>query len=635
MDITNKYCNIGSLRNESDVEQFFLMPLLKDLGYDDTHIVTKMFIQAEQIEKGRKKKLYSPDYVVYRDKRHNDPIIIIDAKNPKENVESGVEDAELYAFMLRKSMKRRDKPKPYCVGCNGISFVVKEYESSEVKFELTFKDFVDGNPEFEQLREVLSYDKIQFSSVKKPSEKQFVFEKPQVSELEGIFRACHNKIWKKEKIKPAEAFYEFSKLFFLKLYNDREIHRKISEKQPISDEDYFFSENYIAIQNKRRIENPFSVLFDNLKKELEKEIKENKKKRIFEPDEKIELKPSTIIEVVKLLEHFDLHGIDEDLNGRMFESFLNATVRGKDLGQFFTPRSVVKFMVKMADISVDKEHVDTVLDGLCGSGGFLIESMAQMFEKVNEKKSLTDEDKKELKQTIVSDSIWGTDANKNMSRVARMNMYLHGDGSNRVYWVPDFLDKELQIEKGIDPDFFDEATEFKNFLKGGKKFKIALTNPPFSMKYNEKEEDERRVLIQYDIAYVDGKDKSDKIRSLKSNVISLERYYDLLEPHGKLITVIDESVLNAGSEKPFREFIRSHFIIKAVISLPKNTFVKAETGVKTSILYLVKKINSDEQQPHIFMAVSENVGHTDSGKPCPEKSDLNSILTEFRKFEGS
>ena len=46
------------------------------------------------------------------------------------------------------------------------------------------------------------------------------------------------------------------------------------------------------------------------------------------------MKPSTILEVVRQLEHFDLHGIDEDLNGRMFETFLNATVRGKELGSF-------------------------------------------------------------------------------------------------------------------------------------------------------------------------------------------------------------------------------------------------------------------------------------------------------------
>jgi type I restriction enzyme M protein len=260
--------------------------------------------------------------------------------------------------------------------------------------------------------------------------------------------------------------------------------------------------------------------------------------------------------------------------------------------------------------------------------------MAQMFEKVNMKKNLSDEERRELKNKVVRESIWGTDANKTMSRIARMNMYLHGDGSNRVYWVPDFLDKDIKLEKGIDEELEKEANEFRDYVKKGKRFQIVLTNPPFSMSYSEKEEDEKRILEQYEIAHIDRNGKTKKLRaSLKSNVLSLERYHGLLEQHGKLITVIDESVLNAGTEKDFRDFIRKHFLIRAVISLPSNTFVKAEANVKTSVLYLVKKVSKEEQQPDIFMAISKNVGHTDSGKPSPDLNDLDDILEKYKAFE--
>jgi len=150
------------------------------------------------------------------------------------------------------------------------------------------------------------------------------------------------------------------------------------------------------------------------------------------------------------------------------------------------------------------------------------------------------------------------------------------------------------------------------------------------MRYKSKEPDEKRILQQYEIARKpDGTLRS----SLKSNVLSLERYRDLLKPHGKLITIIDESVLNTDSEKDFRDFIRKNFIIKAIISLPRNTFVNAESNVKTSILYLIKKENENESQPDIFMAISENIGHSDSGKPTPEKNDLPKTLEEFKKWE--
>jgi type I restriction enzyme M protein len=57
-----------------------------------------------------------------------------------------------------------------------------------------------------------------------------------------------------------------------------------------------------------------------------------------------------------------MFGIDEDLNGRLFETFLSATMRGRDLGQFFTPRSVVKMMVRVARLRCTPDHQDRVLD---------------------------------------------------------------------------------------------------------------------------------------------------------------------------------------------------------------------------------------------------------------------------------
>ncbi|OAV66849.1 Type I restriction-modification system methyltransferase subunit [Bacteroidales bacterium Barb6XT] len=74
---------------------------------------------------------------------------------------------------------------------------------------------------------------------------------------------------------------------------------------------------------------------------LNKEVRNKKKKILFDETEKIDLKAFTIKGVVEKLEHYDLYGIDKDLNGRLFETFLNATMRGADLGQYFTPRSIV------------------------------------------------------------------------------------------------------------------------------------------------------------------------------------------------------------------------------------------------------------------------------------------------------
>jgi len=154
------------------------------------------------------------------------------------------------------------------------------------------------------------------------------------------------------------------------------------------------------------------------------------------------------------------------------------------------------------------------------------------------------------------------------------------------------------------------------------------------MKYEIKDKDHERILKQYDIAYPKGRENSTEIRSsLSSNVMFIERYSDLLNESGKLLTIIDESVLNTDSKAPFREYIRKHFIIKAIISLPKNAFVNADTGVKTSILYLKKKEYPNEEQPPVFMAISRNIGHNNAGKLTLELNDLPNILEDFRGFE--
>jgi type I restriction enzyme M protein len=493
------------------------------------------------------------------------------------------------------------------------------------------------NGEIIQLQKSISLKAIR-KLLEKPIIKIETFEYKQVEkkELEGIFRTCHNLIWKKEKKKPTEAFYEFAKLFFVKVTHDHIINNL--GREPKID-DFKFSVRWIEKQKGEGIENPINtVLFFGVRDELEKKVRRKEKKRVFDSDETINLKISTITEVVKILEHLNLYGVGEDLNGRMFETFLNATIRGKELGQFFTPRSVVEFMVQLADLKCNRQHLDTVLDACCGSGGFLIDSMADMWKKVNNSPSLTDKEKEEMRNEVVTKNLYGMDADKDkrlpISRIARMNMVLHGDGSNKIYWIPDSLDKQINIEKGIEEELREEAEEIKKILLIDKKqFDVVLTNPPFSMKYESKKADEKAILEEYEVAH---KKESGELRpSVKSNILFLERYRDLLKFHGKLITIIDESVLNTASESEFRDFIRNNFIIKAIVSLPRNTFVNADTGVKTSVMYLVKKEIPTESQPQVFMAISENVGHSDSGKPTPNSNDLKAILQEFRRWDVS
>ena len=625
----NIFCIKENLRNESDVEQFFVIRLLKELGYKDTNIFTKRTLPYHSTGKGLKKRLHRPDYAIKINKIWS---LIIEAKHPEKDINEYVQEAQDYAIVVNRGYIGSN-PVKYCLITNGIKTQLALTDQTKPILELNFDDFSEDNKKYKKLKEYISYNSLKnIDNV----ENIFEFNTPEIDMLNGIFQICHNIIWRKHKVAPKTAFYEFTKLLFIKLNEDRIINGKIRKGEMVSKSDFKFSLDYIR-QLEDRFDNPMNELFKKYRDDLEKDVVSGKKKRIFKADEELNLRPSTIKEIVKLIEHLNLSIVEEDWNGRVFETFLSAVIRGKELGQFFTPRTVVRFMVKMANLKIEYDRKneeykpDLILDGCCGTGGFLIFSLSDMFEKV-EKIPI---DKKILKQKIRDNCIYGIDASEeDIVAIARMNMYLHGDGGSHIY-MADTLDKELYAEKGLLQERIEELKELKKKFNEGLKFDVVLTNPPFAMKYERKDKDHERILKQYDIAYPKGRENSTEIRSsLSSNVMFIERYSDLLDGGGKLLTIIDESVLNTDSKAPFREYIRKHFIIKAIISLPKNAFVNADTGVKTSILYLKKRKSPDEEQPKVFMAISKNIGHNDAGKPTPKLYDLDNILEEYKKFEG-
>jgi len=640
----NKFCKLKNLRNESDVEQFFVLPLLADLGYGPDYVETKSTLAEVSIGKGKKKKrAYSPDYLAYTARSRVKPVLIIDAKHPKEDAEEGARDAQLYASVIRRRMAA-PKPEQYCVGVNGHRLIVKHYDSDTPLHSLSFADFIDGNSAFVALRQALAREKLAITPTPGKAERGFEFRSVAPVELPAIFEACHRAIWKAEKRSPASAFYEFAKVMFVKIDEDRRLREYLSSNRidtstgivPV--DAVRFSRDWIE-QMETTTDNPVdTILFAQLVRNLEAQIATREKKRIFEPGEGIQLAPATIKDTVAFLQHLDLYAVDEDLNGRLFETFLTATMRGEALGQFFTPRSVVKFMVKLARLRATADKMDLVLDGCCGTGGFLIEAMADMSATITRNRALTQLEIERLLRQLRQETLWGVDAGKDpqMARIARLNMLLHKDGGSRIYFA-DALDKQLRAERGLPLPVRLEIEELRSeLITKRKRSSCVLSNPPFSMTYERKKPNELAVLGDYTLAIEDaGRPRA----SLRSSVMFLERYWDLLTSGnsglgaGRLITVMDESVLNTLTSRAFREYILKKFILRAVISLPKNTFVKAQGSVKTSVLYLRKKTEEGEPQADMFMAICGNVGHSDSGKERPHLNELPGILEAFQHFE--
>ena len=249
---------------------------------------------------------------------------------------------------------------------------------------------------------------------------------------------------------------------------------------------------------------------------------------------------------------------------------------------------------------------------------------------------MSDTEKDRQRREIADKQIYGADFAKdpNLAKIARLNMYLHGDGGSRIFNV-DSLDLEFQSDDTIDsPEEVAERSEMKNLELAGA-FDLVLTNPPFSKKYERSKAGDALVLDQYIVA----KGKS----SLLAKLMFFEMYHHYLKPGGRLVSVIDDGFLNGNSHRWFRDILRSLYVIKAVVSLPGDAFQRSEARVKTSLVVLEKRDpTAAREQPAIFMYACRYVGIDDPKRsrwmPGDDEirdsalEEVATVVREYRRF---
>jgi type I restriction enzyme M protein len=430
---------------------------------------------------------------------------------------------------------------------------------------------------------------------------------------------CHNIIRNNDKLSPEAAFDEISKILFIKIRYERDN----NEGQIFSKER--FEENRMR-QEKLNKElgikdaTPFYQLLFNRTKE------DFKDDDLFEDNEIIRIRENSFEAIVEELQIYNLSTTSDDVKGIAFEQFLGRTFRG-ELGQFFTPRTVVDFMVNI----LDPEEGEVLCDPCCGSGGFLIKAFefvrAKIEQEIHEEKEriklryfddafekMKEADKEKVDETVNDlfaklnaeldiknpdsrlrvlsyDCIFGTDANPRMSRTAKMNMIMHGDGHGGVHHNDGLLNVN-----GI----------FEN------RFDVILTNPPFgsrvekSLKITEADKytDEARIAKYrkrygeaYDVALQQINDninkpllslyKTGKLSSL-TEVLFIERCLNLLKPGGRMGIVLPEGVLNNTNLQKIRDFVESKAKILLITSIPQDVFIASGATVKPSLLFFKK-----------------------------------------------
>lgn len=417
-----------------------------------------------------------------------------------------------------------------------------------------------------------------------------------LNELSRIMGQCHDIIRNEEGLDPTLSFDEISKLLFTKMQDEREVEQgfKDNEKRELK-EDY-----------------EFKIKKDELPEDVGKRIKniferaKNKFPEIFastsEDIRYIKLRFPTIYQIVKVLQGYNLLDTAIDIKGATYEMVVKGTFTGKGLGQFFTPREVVEFMVDM----VEPKRNHHILDPACGSGGFLTITMQRVWSDIDEvyRQRGLDNPKQE-KYKFATEHLYGIDINERMSWVAKMNMVMHGDGHGGIFQHDGLKDSER-----IEP--------ILNIIKKYGGFDIILTNPPFGSGIKNQD-----ILSTYQLG------RGRKIQL--TEVLFLERCLNLLKPSGVLAIVIPDGVLNNPKFGYVRKFIRENSVIQAIISLPRETFIPYGSGTKTSLLFLTKKdIREKIRQGKVFIAVAKGIGYDATGRATVE-NELPDILETYKK----
>ena len=600
------------LHSEAEVETRFLNQLFTDLGFPKEAIIPKKHIPSLIINDGRKQAQKEVDFIL-KDK-YGIPRIIVEAKEPTKNIFDAWGQTASYALSFNSDKPQEQRIKWLLIS-NGIMTALYPHDSKIPFLTLQLSDFASGMPPYVALRTNIKYEGIS----NKPKQK-LEFNPLPPAELNKLFFVSHNMVWKAEKLAPHDAFFEFCKFIFIKIKEDKERQSYGFEVEPY---EIPLTSAWLKAQSKTSEHPVRDILFKKLCEELETKVNNKEKKRIFEPNETLELKATTCRALIEMYEKVDLSSIDEDLNGRMFEVFLNAAVRGKDLGQFFTPRSVVDFMTRISLRNVDLNNIPLILDGCCGTAGFLIETMAYMTGQIRNDSRLNERERNKKIKQICNDCLFGVEANKRTSRIARINMYLHGDGGSHIFHG-DGLDETPHPTADMKAEEQEEVMDYAEKVKN-ESFGIILSNPPFSMNYQRNKEEDEHIIDQFEFT----KGQS----SVKSSVLFLTRYEKLLKPGGEMLIVLDDTILNGKSYEDLRKWIMNKFVILGIHSLPFNTFLKAKANIKTSIIHLRKKIDRSDLQGTVFMSISNNIGHDNSLHDTPQRNNLNAILTAYLEWQ--
>lgn len=505
-------------------------------------------------------------------------------------------------------------------------------------------------------------------------EEKFNFGKRQLSErdiwsihkyqeLQEKFDGIHEMIYgMKDHVNNSnDAIDEFCKLIFMEVFrlNHPEYILRGGELEGKRFDDIFRYENIEKAEDKNKVIQEIREAFKIVKnhEDYVSTLDDGSKSAIFSADEYVKLEnPNIYTSVLKTLQDLGpikVEGIERpgtlldltgDVAGRVFDVLLRGKFENKGgMGIYLTPRQVTEAAAEMVVYDLTKDGAGKLIgidpktgyptfkvgDLCCGSAGFLIKMLQEIKNHMLTKLGGNTKHYEEVFELMKEHSFIGADNSPGMVLKARLNMAMNG-----AVKCPIFQTRNSLMTENLVPETFDAIITNPPFSKTGVSKEIKKGNTKIEnlegieiiTKYSEDIDEDGQNKMNADKLSLgskpDSKGKWKQVNSIDPAVLFIDRNLQLLKKGGLLMIVIPDGILSNSGDKYVREYIMGKknsvtgefeggkAILKAVISLPSETFSLSGAGAKTSLLYLKKKEHPGEKQGPVFMAVADEVGFT-------------------------
>jgi len=520
--------------------------ILNNLGWNtdesskDCNVFTE---RAKTIEQNKKLEGKRPDYLLYKSGT-SEIIAVLEVKRKGQSIDNAIKQAmELYVYPLNV---------PLVFATDGSLF--KSYHCGEKK-ELTVDRQIATElfPERKMLRFISEGSDISEASLQVKHTRE---------ELIKIFKWTNDLLRKEGLREGIERFTEFANILFLKLISELENDKQKNGEMRLLDDKYCWK-SFADLDAIRMLEYVNGTILPHLVKEY------NHTGEVFQT--KLAIKnPETLKRIVDKLSDLELINVDSDVKGDAFEYFLkNSVTIGNDLGEYFTPRHIVRLMVGL----INPQFGEKVYDPTCGTGGFIIEA----FRHIKKSCKMT----KETMKVLSEDTIYAKEIT-NTAKIAKMNMILAGDGHTNIK-------QEDALENPV-----------KNV------YDVVLANIPYGQ------------TTDWGNLY--------DIPSNQADCVFIQHILQSLNGNGRVGVIAPEGFLfRKGKDRDTRIAIVTKYNLVSVISLPEGVFLPY-TPSKTNILII--EAGSRTESVWFYDLKADGFELSKTRKPIPE-NDVGDLISKW------